>query len=190
MDVEQDIRISALEGDVSALQSELQSVSTSVDTLSQIFQHSLWREQTLDLASSFVRDLPYGSVYFLDYNPTSSTNTLYIGDSLESVIGTGTGPQETYTISGITRSYTFFMQVQSSDNLFVRYVPTIYSTPESRTFTRSGPYFVSTFYGSLPDMAHLVAEEDSYEVQAIFVCLLGAGVFYLMSRFRSSLRLG
>lgn len=174
---------------MAALQADLASVSTELSNFHLTYLWESYRSTVLNLARSLVRDLPYGTVYLFVFNPNSTSSSLYIGTSLTRTSIPGSFVPETFTISGITRSYTFGYSVSNSYLLGTRLTLTEYTEPSSFTYNRSGSLNTVVCYGSLPEMPHLIEEEDSYEIQALFVLALGGCLFYFMSRIRNRLRL-
>lgn len=189
MDTEQDERISALESDVAALQADL--VGSSVVAL-RSYTFSLVR----DYASSVVCDLPYGTYYLLSYDPRYTTCNLYICTSLTRTYTTinssnGSVTSEYFDLGGILYHYTFYLPSNpNTPNFSVGFADTS-SSPSSSVIriVRSGASSQQLIYCSLPNMPHLIEQEDSYEIQALFVLALGGCLFYFMSRIRNRLRL-
>lgn len=193
VDVEQDLRISALESEVASIQSDLSSVSSSVDTLTAYYQSLTSTNLIIPFLSSIVRDRPYGTHYLIIRNtanpPWGFRWTVYLCNSI-SVVKTASGVFFSVSVSDITSVTSVSVRSQGTPGTssFSVWPEFSYSVPPSGSlnFTNStSPFYSVPYWSDHPDMPHLLEEEDSYEVQAIFVCLLGTGLFYFMSRLRN-----
>lgn len=175
VDVEQDVRISALESEVSSIKLDLQSVSSEVQSSTNILVQSGF----INIARSAAESLPWGDSYVAVLD--SSTLDFYVASDITRVT---VGSASIYTFGSSTVRYRFSVDATLLSSSSIRFDSS--TSYESLSLTPpSGSIVFSDLEGDL----NLVDRGSRYAIQGSFILVLSCCLFYFVRRLSDGLRI-